>query len=109
MGNPNLLDLSGSDPPQIKLTENALTNSFSLEPAVMITNLPVGDVIDRNWGSSSNGVLELRDGRRITIPLSLICTMPTNGGDVEQGLPVLANPIDRGDLGSTSEGESSRH
>ena len=28
--------------------------------------------VDRTWGSSSEWVLELRDGRRVTIPLSLI-------------------------------------
>jgi hypothetical protein len=28
--------------------------------------------VDRTWGSSSEWVLELRDGRRVTIPLSLV-------------------------------------
>ena len=55
------------------------TPSNDTETKVMLCpsceNIPAGfgDEVTRTWGSSSDWVLELRNGKRISIPLSLIC------------------------------------
>uniref|UniRef100_A0A2N9HVH9 Elongation factor P C-terminal domain-containing protein n=1 Tax=Fagus sylvatica TaxID=28930 RepID=A0A2N9HVH9_FAGSY len=41
--------------------------------------------VDRTWGSSSEWVLELRDGRRVTIPLSLV-RQPVVSGPIPSAL-----------------------
>jgi hypothetical protein len=43
------------------------------EQPILALDTPSGDAfVNRTWGSSSDWVLELRDGRRISIPLSLL-------------------------------------
>jgi hypothetical protein len=54
-------------------------------------------------------MLELCDGRRLSITLSPIRTMPVSVGEVEKGVSVMAHPIDHGDLGLPLKGQSSRH
>jgi hypothetical protein len=47
----------------------------------------------RTWGSSSDWVLELRDGRRLSIPMSLLRPYLGEFQDLE-----LAGPIGLGEL-----------
>ncbi len=42
----------------------------SLPTAILSAIVPLPTEIDRTWGSSSQWALELRDGRRVSIPLS---------------------------------------
>ncbi len=69
--NPTPSNPSNSDHGMVLLTENALTD-HSIDPLVALAGSS-GDIIVCTWGTSSNWMLELRDGRRLTIPLSLIC------------------------------------
>ncbi|GMY08291.1 pentatricopeptide repeat-containing protein [Fagus crenata] len=77
--------------------------------SVVVYEPPVsGDLIQRTWGSVSNWMLELRDGRRLSIPLSLIHTMPTPIGEVHRGTSE-SGPMDLEPLDLSSNGNSSRH
>ncbi|GMY34510.1 hypothetical protein FCV25MIE_29752, partial [Fagus crenata] len=82
------------DPPETEtppISVTCTTASLQIEPSVpsgseLVNEVNDGTIItydlvvpgseptevDRTWGSSSEWVLELRDGRRVTIPLSLI-------------------------------------
>uniref|UniRef100_A0A2N9FPT0 Reverse transcriptase domain-containing protein n=1 Tax=Fagus sylvatica TaxID=28930 RepID=A0A2N9FPT0_FAGSY len=86
--------------PPAGVTEN---RAVTLALAVTIAHPPAGEDIARTWGSSSNWMLELRDGRRITIPLSLIRSMPSHDGEDEHEIPLTVAPIYCGDGGSTVE------
>jgi hypothetical protein len=57
-------------------------------PCVEILAPPSTEGVDRLWGSSSAWMLELRDGRRVSIPLSLLrmpVTIDTEEKDSEEG------------------------
>ena len=109
-------DLTSSPVAETESIENSIpsagttesTSTLSIAPAVTISHPPAGEDIARTWGSSSNWMLELRDGRRITIPFFLIRSMPSQEGEGEWELLVVVAPIEDGDIGSTVEGQSSR-
>ena len=84
-------DLTSSPVAETESIENSIpsagttesTSTLSIAPAVTISHPPAGEDIARTWGSSSNWMLELRDGRRITIPFFLIRSMPSQEGEGE--------------------------
>jgi hypothetical protein len=50
---------------------NAL--ALTLDPSIVEAFIQQPNhLVDRTWGSSSDWVLELRDGKRLSIPLSLL-------------------------------------
>ena len=69
-----------------------LSGSNSQDDGKLISPVicPLPTEIDRTWGSSSAWVLELRDGRRVSIPLSLLrqpvvtASLPTDSVDAGQ-------------------------
>ncbi|GMY33757.1 hypothetical protein FCV25MIE_28999 [Fagus crenata] len=78
---------------------------ISVEPRVEILTPILGGAVDRLWGSSLAWMLELRNGRRVSIPVSLICTPAGMEEDeaLTQGMICLS-----GDVGSGSEVEDQR-
>ena len=71
-------------------------------PCVEILAPPSAEGVDRLWGSSLTWMLELRDGRRVSIPISLLCTpasIDTEENDSEEG----ASSHGRSELGSETE------
>ena len=71
-------------------------------PCVEILAPPSAKGVDRLWGSSLTWMLELRDGRRVSIPISLLCTpasIDTEENDSEEG----ASSHGRSELGSETE------
>uniref|UniRef100_A0A2N9HZL3 Endonuclease/exonuclease/phosphatase domain-containing protein n=1 Tax=Fagus sylvatica TaxID=28930 RepID=A0A2N9HZL3_FAGSY len=65
------------------------------------------DRVHRSWGSSSDWVLELRDGKRISIPLSLIWqpTMAASGTQEPSDEPKVLLLEGFDDLGSSDAGD----
>ena len=69
-----------------------LSGSNSQDDGKLISPVicPLPTEVDRTWGSSSAWVLELRDGRRVSIPLSLLrqpvvtASLPTDSVDAGQ-------------------------
>ena len=94
--------------PAVTIAHPPENRAVTLALAVTIAHPPAGEDIARTWGSSSNWMLELRDGRRITIPLSLIRSMPSHDGEDEHEIPLTVASIDCGDGGSTVEGQTSQ-
>uniref|UniRef100_A0A2N9II99 Uncharacterized protein n=1 Tax=Fagus sylvatica TaxID=28930 RepID=A0A2N9II99_FAGSY len=73
-------------------TSLLLSGSNSQDDGKLISPVicPLPTEVDRTWGSSSAWVLELRDGRRVSIPLSLLrqpvvtASLPTDSVDAGQ-------------------------
>ena len=104
----NPLNSSGSKIPHTALEPTHTPSPPSLDSIVVYEPPVAGDLIQRTWGSASNWMLELRDGRRLSIPLFLICTMPTHIGEACRG-KLEFGPIELEPLDSSSDGNSSRH
>jgi hypothetical protein len=75
-------------------------------PRVEILAPPSFDGVDRIWGSSSAWMLELRDGRRVSIPISLLRTLATI--DTEEK-PSEEEAPSLGGSDIESEAEATRH
>uniref|UniRef100_A0A2N9FW69 Reverse transcriptase domain-containing protein n=1 Tax=Fagus sylvatica TaxID=28930 RepID=A0A2N9FW69_FAGSY len=96
----SILDSSTQPNQMVTVTPNQ-------EQPILALDTPSGDAfVNRTWGSSSDWVLELRDGRRISIPLSLL---QSPMGDFEETVMpsvILFSGFD--DRRSVGDSESSR-
>ena len=75
---PCVVDRTGPTPPNSSAETNETDGgdlshlSLTIEPRVEILAPPSGEGVEWLWGSSSAWMLELRGGRRVSIPLSLL-------------------------------------